>query len=87
MPAYHYTAIQVDGQEQKGVIEAETEKHARQLLRDKSLLPLQVRPAAAKKLINGEKTKFAFFNRQRGLTSQEIALITRLLPLWRRIKL
>lgn len=49
MPAYHYIAINSGGQEQKGVIEAESEKQARQLLRDKSFVPVKIRPAQEKK--------------------------------------
>ena len=49
MPAYHFIAINTGGHEQKGVIEAESEKHARQLLRDRSLMPINVRPAQEKK--------------------------------------
>lgn len=76
MPAYHFTAINQSGQQQKGVIEAESEKHARQLLRDQSLVPMKVRPAQEKKVIGKESSLLAFA-RRRGLTSKELALITR----------
>lgn len=76
MPAYHYIAINNGGQEQKGVIEAESEKHARQMLRDKSLVPIKVNPAQVKKG-TGKKAQFSVLTRQRGLTSKELALITR----------
>lgn len=76
MPAYHFTAINNSGQEQKGVMEAETEKHVRQMLRDKSLIPLSVRPAQEKKVLGGDN-KTPLFSRQRGLSSKEIALFTR----------
>lgn len=76
MPAYHYIAVTPTGQEQKGVIEAESEKHARQLLRDKSYIPVSIRPAQEKK--GGSKAaQFSAWTRQRGLTSKEIALFTR----------
>jgi general secretion pathway protein F len=74
MPAYHYLAITTGGKEQKGVIEAETEKHARQLLRDKSLLPINIRPAQTK---NEGKNKPFSFAPARGLSSKDLALITR----------
>lgn len=76
MPAYHYVAINAGGQEQKGVIEAESEKQARQLLRDKSFLPVRINPAQEKK---GTPKSFSFasLNKQRGLSSKELALITR----------
>lgn len=76
MPAYHYTAINTGGKEQKGVIEADSEKSARQMLRDKSLLPIHVRPAQEKKQLSKE-SRLPLFSKQRGLTSKELALITR----------
>ena len=75
MPAFHYVAINLSGKEQKGVIEAESEKLARQLLRDKSLIPVNLRAAQEKKGL-GKETKFSLF-KQRGLNSKELALLTR----------
>jgi general secretion pathway protein F len=77
MPAYHYLAINHSGAEQKGVIEAESEKHARQLLRDQSLMPLHIRPARSAINKNGERRLSSMFNRQRSLSSKEVALFTR----------
>ena len=48
MPAFQYIAINATGAKQKGVIEAENVKHARQLLRDKGLIPLEAHPAHQK---------------------------------------
>lgn len=77
MPAYHYAAINHAGQEQKGVLEAESEKHARQLLRDKSLIPLRVRSAQEKKIASkGNMLTFSFV-RQRKASTKELALFTR----------
>ena len=39
MPVYEYQAINLKGGGKKGIIEADSERHARQLLRDKKLLP------------------------------------------------
>lgn len=75
MSAYHYTAINLSGQEQKGVIEADSDKHARQLLRNKSLIPLQVK-LAQQKQAEQQKAILARF-KQRGLTSIDLALVTR----------
>lgn len=82
MPAYHYIAVNPSGREQKGVIEAESEKHARQLLRDKSLIPMNLKPEQAKRTggteSSGIKASFSFLTqRKKGLTSKEIALFTR----------
>lgn len=76
MSAYHYIAMNANGQEQKGVIEAENEKYARQLLREKSLIPVRIRPAQEKKDAN-KTHKRSLFNLERGLTSKELALFTR----------
>lgn len=76
MPAYHYLAITTSGQEQNGVIEAENEKHARQLLREKSLVPLTIRSTQEKKSTFSQY-RFTFLSRQRKLNTYELALFTR----------
>lgn len=77
MPAYHYLAINLTGKEQKGVIEAETEKHARQLLRDNSLIPVNVKPTQAKKTTGKENKFLQLFKKKSGLNSKELAMFTR----------
>lgn len=47
MPAYAFEALDAEGATQKGVIEADTAKAARGLLRGRALVPLEVRPVAA----------------------------------------
>lgn len=47
MPAYAFEALDAEGATQKGVVEADTAKAARGLLRGRSLVPLDVRPVAA----------------------------------------
>lgn len=76
MTAYHYTAINSFGKEQKGVIEADNEKSARQLLRDKSLVPIRLLPAQEKKRTS-KKIGLSHFIRSPRLNSKEIALFTR----------
>lgn len=76
MPAYFYIAVSPGGQEQKGVIEAESEKHARQLLRDKAFIPVKVRPSQEKKNLGIKKSNFTFA-RSQSLSTNELALITR----------
>src|SRR3990167_9713247 len=77
MPAYHYTAITTSGKESKGVIEDESDKHARQLLRGKSLIPLTLKAVRERKHGADGKSAFSIFSRKRGLNSKEIALFTR----------
>ena len=77
MPAYHFVAINQTSQKQKGVIEADNEKQARQLLRDRSLIPIQLHPAISKqRSLNTLFVSGAFRTSQR-LTTKEIALFTR----------
>lgn len=45
MPAYAFEALDAKGTTQKGVIDADTAKAARSLLRDRALIPLSVEPA------------------------------------------
>ena len=47
MPAYSFEALQTDGKTRKGVIEADTARSARALLRDQALVPLAVEPVGA----------------------------------------
>lgn len=75
MPAYFYIAVSSTGQEQKGVIEAESEKHARQMLRDKAYIPVKVRPSQEKK--NAAAKSYFTFTRSQSLSTKELALITR----------
>lgn len=79
MAAFEYIALNEKGKEKKGIIEADTAKQARQILRDKGLTPLQIdsTKAAAKK---PEKSGGIFDSSklfQRGINSTELALITR----------
>jgi general secretion pathway protein F len=77
MPVYHYIAINLAGKEQKGTIESDSEKQARQWLRDKSLLPIQVQATQQKKLSSEQKFKLPFFKLSPSLNSKELALVTR----------
>lgn len=42
MEAYEYTSLDVTGKQQKGIIQADNEKQARQQLRNRDLVPIQV---------------------------------------------
>src|SRR5689334_17154614 len=75
MPAYNFIAINTQSKEQKGVIEADSEKHARQLLRDKTLIPIRVSATTVKKAAG--KTKQSSLFGKKKLTAREVALITR----------
>src|SRR3989338_3135974 len=76
MPAFYYIAIHHTGGEQKGVIEAESEKHARQLLRDQSLIPIKINFTQSKKGVLLSKG-FSFHLFKKGLSAKELAMMTR----------
>src|SRR6185312_15707473 len=46
--AFEYTALDAGGKELKGILEGDTPRHIRQLLREKSLLPVTVSEVAQK---------------------------------------
>ena len=74
MAAFEYKALDTNGKQQKGVIEADTARHARSQLREQRLMPLELQPVAEKeaKAKSGGLKLF-----QRGISVAELALITR----------
>ncbi len=73
MGAFEYTALDVGGREKKGVLEGDTARHVRQLLREKQLLPLTVEQVSEKEATR-QRTSFSFARR---VSSNEVALLTR----------
>jgi general secretion pathway protein F len=79
MPAFEYVAVDAAGRERKGVLEGDTPRHVRQLLRDQSLLPVAVNE------VLGEQQQQAAagtrrtrsFTLQRGLSAADLSLVTR----------
>jgi general secretion pathway protein F len=75
MPAYAFEALDAEGATQKGVIDADTARAARGLLRGRSLVPLEVRPVSSGSG-EGDGAARALF-RRRVFTSTELAIWTR----------
>ncbi len=73
MAAFHYIALNTSGNKQKGVIEAESAKHARQILRERNLIPVDVKPTHER----GTKKSLSFTARRKSITAKELALVTR----------
>lgn len=77
MPAYHYLAVDNAGHEKKGVIEAETEQQARQILRGQSLFPLNIKLAKHHEKLAANATLFSWLKRYPKMSSKDLALLTR----------
>src|ERR1700728_4566262 len=74
MGAYEYVALDPQGKERKGLIEGDTPKHVRQMLRDKQLLPLEILEAAQREQ-KQSRSRRPFM--RRGLSTLDLALLTR----------
>lgn len=72
MGAYQYIAVDPGGKEHKGVLEGDTARQVRQTLRDRQLLPVEVTEVEAKERARGQQ-----FSIRRGISSLDLALITR----------
>ncbi|RXJ72659.1 type II secretion system protein GspF [Veronia nyctiphanis] len=73
MAAFEYKALDVRGKTTKGVLEADNARQARQILREKSLIPVDI---AATQEKEQQKSKQAF-SFARGISTTELSLITR----------
>ena len=78
MPAFEYVAVDAAGRERKGVLEGDTARHVRQLLRDQSLLPVAVNEVLGEQqqAATGPRRRMSF-TLQRGLGAADLALVTR----------
>ena len=72
MGAFEYTALDAAGKERKGILEGDTPRHIRQLLREQQLLPVAVAEVAQK-----EAKRQRSFNLIRRVSSADLALFTR----------
>ncbi|GIX22732.1 MAG: type II secretion system protein F [Gammaproteobacteria bacterium] len=72
MPAYEYTALDERGREQRGVIEGDSPRAVRQLLRERQLTPLSVTQAKAAAQRRGGGWRLGG-----GVSAKDLALLTR----------
>jgi general secretion pathway protein F len=72
MGAFEYTALDSTGREQNGVVEGDTIKHVRQILRDRQLLPVSVAEVR-----HGEAKRQSGFSLRRGVSAGDLSLLTR----------
>jgi len=71
MSAFEYQAIDADGKNQKGLIEADTAKQARQQLRGMSLMPVEISE------VSGSVSRTSSSSRRESINIMTVALITR----------
>jgi general secretion pathway protein F len=71
--AFEYIAVDATGRERKGVLEGDTARQVRQMLRDQSLLPVTVNEVAQ---TENRRTKTQFTMR-RGASAADLSLLTR----------
>jgi len=70
--AFEYVALDSAGKEKKGVLEGDTARQVRQLLRERALVPLEVSEVAEK-----ESARQLSVGLRRGFSATELALVTR----------
>ncbi len=74
MAAFDYQAVDSRGKNKKGVIEGDTPRQVRGLLRDQGLMPLEVTPSLQKSKQASSAKRFGFTKK---ISATELALITR----------
>jgi len=72
MGAYQFVAVDGGGKEHRGVLEGDTPRHVRQLLRERQLLPVEV--AEIEERERKTRRQFSLF---RGISGLDLALLTR----------
>jgi general secretion pathway protein F len=70
--AFEYTALDAGGKERTGILEGDTPRHIRQLLRERQLLPVTVSEVAQK-----EATRQKSFSLTRRVSAADLSLFTR----------
>ena len=75
MAAFQYIALDERGKQRKGVLEADSVRQIRQMLRDQGLVPLDVDVAAQRK--SGTSQRASRLQFSRGLSGLDRVLITR----------
>jgi general secretion pathway protein F len=74
MAAFDYQAVDSRGKNKKGVIEGDTPRHVRSLLREQGLMPIEVTASLQKSKQESKKSRFGGGKK---ISATELALITR----------
>lgn len=72
MGAFEYTAVDAAGKERHGILEGDTARQVRQLLRERQLLPISVAAVAER-----EASRQQSFTLRRSMSTDDLALVTR----------
>lgn len=75
MAVFDYVGVDAQGKRHKGVLEGESARHVRQLIRDKGWVPLQVSTATENSQSSNPGSSFNLFKPR--LSAQDLAMITR----------
>jgi general secretion pathway protein F len=76
MGAFEYTAVDRGGRQHKGVLEGDTPRQVRQLLRDRGLLPTHVNEVMERQRRTGTASS-PRLGLRRGISAADLALVTR----------
>jgi general secretion pathway protein F len=76
MGAFEYTALDNAGRSHQGVLEGDTARHVRSLLRERSLLPVSVAEVSAQESRDQRKSEGGFSLRRR-VSTADLSLLTR----------
>ncbi|MEJ2515233.1 MAG: type II secretion system inner membrane protein GspF [Gammaproteobacteria bacterium] len=72
MGAFEYVAVDQSGRQQKGVLEGDTARQVRYLLRERGLLPMEISEVA-----ESDQRRGFSFSLRRGISAADLALVTR----------
>ena len=72
MGAYQYVAVDAGGKEHRGILEGDTPRQVRQLLRDRRLLPVEIAEVESR-----ERKSRPGWSLRRGISGLDLALLTR----------
>jgi len=74
MAAFEYIALDTKGREKKGIIEGDTQRQVRQMLREKGMMPIQIDTAANQEKKQQDKPSQVS---RRSISASDLALFTR----------
>lgn len=75
MAAYEYLALNAKGRQEKGLLEGDTPRQVRQMLRERGLTPLDVKEVAERR--QSESSPLSFGGGRGSLSTPELSLMTR----------